>query len=202
MYAVAALIVVFGVIVVAFAFGKHMSRRSCSGFTRSASRRHRLLGRDGEVPACVPGPHRRLRLRDRDRRGPLRGRVPHRSRTQSRSPPSADASAALRARSTAGAGTSMPPCRSGLSSGSSPRSSARKPAITGSTARPTTTAMLPPNRGAYEKRGGRRRRRLGPDRRARPGPDRLQGDGLRSALRARRNADGRRAGIPAARANW
>ena len=45
--------------------------------------RDRLLDRDGEVPARLPGAHRRLRLRDRHRRRPLRGRLPHRPRHQS-----------------------------------------------------------------------------------------------------------------------
>ena len=65
----------------------------------------RLLGRDGQVPGRLPGAHRRLRLRDRHRRGPLRA-----TPTASRAPPtrsrrSAAGSAARRARRTAGAAT-------------------------------------------------------------------------------------------------
>ena len=71
----------------------------------SRTGRHRLLGGDGEVPPRLSGAHRRLRIRECDRGGPL-SRTPTASLAPPiRSPPSAGAYAARPARPTAAAAT-------------------------------------------------------------------------------------------------
>ena len=86
MYAVAALVVIFGIIVVVFAFAQARTNgpRPC----RTAS--DQVQPPDAteywmEMVKCrarLPGAYRRLRLRDRHRRGPLRRRLSHRARHQ------------------------------------------------------------------------------------------------------------------------
>ena len=100
--------------------------------------------RDGEVPPRLPGAHRCLRLRDRHRRRPLRGRLPHRARAQSvRLHLRTRLRRALRSR-TAAAAMWMRRSPSARSSASSPSSSARRPATTRCIARPITTPCCRP----------------------------------------------------------
>ncbi len=79
-----------------------------NGFYRGPrAGRDRLLDRDGQVPARLPGAYRCVRLRDRHRRRPLRRRRTASRAPPTRSPPSAGGSAARPAKPTAAAATWM-----------------------------------------------------------------------------------------------
>ena len=146
------------------------------------------------VPGRVPGTHRRRRLRHGDRRGPLRGRVPHRTRAES-------VPVGMRTRLCRAVRASLP-ARFRRRAGFDPGAQAiRDRTFRGRELRREHHVARSARRGTRgerpECRSDRWRTRRA-RRRVRPAPRRSSRDGLRGAGPARRHDGARHSRVPTA----